>query len=247
VLKASQQVEFYDELLDAEPVRMGIATIDTPKVPEDHVEMLGLMTGLTEELLARGKFVVVVGGDHSISSGFVRAVSQHYPAFGVIQLDAHADLRDTYEGRSLSHACAMARIREITPDTLQIGIRSMSAEEALRVKKEHLPFCTMRDWRRGRFDLKAALRALPEKVFITLDVDVFDWSVVSGTGTPEPGGMGWDEALELLQTIFEAREVVGCDVVELACRRGDINSPFAVAKLIYKMIGFKFTRELTGG
>lgn len=246
VLAASQQLEFYDEVLDAEPFRMGIATIDTPKIPEDPVEMLGLLAKLTDELLAGEKFVVVVGGDHSISSGFARSLASHYPSFGAIQLDAHADLRESYEGRPLSHACAMARIREITPHTLQIGIRSMAAEEARRVEQEKLSFCTMRQWRSGLFDLKASLKALPERVFITLDVDVFDWSVIAGTGTPEPGGMGWDEALDLLQAIFEAKEVIGCDVVELAYRPHDPNSPYAVAKLIYKIIGFKFVRELQG-
>jgi len=244
VLEASQQVEFYDVELDAEPFRVGIATLASPSVPDDPGRMTDLLAQLTDDLLIRNKFPIVVGGDHSITSGCVRALSKHYPALGVIQLDAHADLRDSYDGSPLSHASVMARIREMTPHSLQLGIRSMDVEEAQRVKAEKLPFCTMRQWRRGQFDLQAALAALPEKVFITLDVDVFDWSVIAGTGTPEPGGLYWDEALELLETIFASKTVVGCDVVELACRPHDLNSPYAVAKLIYKMIGFKFAGQL---
>ena len=133
----------------------------------------------------------------------------------------------------------------MTPHTLQIGIRSMAAEEAQLIKAANINLCTMDHWRKGQFDLSSALDALPEKIFITLDVDVFDWSVISSTGTPEPGGMGWYETLDLLETIFKTKEVVGCDVVELACQPNDINSPFAVAKLIYKMVGLKFVNQLT--
>jgi agmatinase len=242
VLEASQQVEFYDDVLNAEPSRVGIATLAEPIVPDDPGQMASLGEHLTDELLTRNKFPIVIGGDHSITSGCVRALAKRFPRLGVIQLDAHADLRENYAGSPLSHACTMARIREITPHTLQFGIRSMAAEEAQKVKDENLSFCTMHQWRRGQFDLKAALAALPESVFVTLDVDVFDWSVIAGTGTPEPGGLYWDEALELLKTIFDIKAVVGCDVVELACRPHDINSPYAVAKLIYKMIGFKYAR-----
>lgn len=240
VLEASQQVEFYDELLDLEPFRIGLATAAEPAIPEAPDQMLNLVEHLTEKLMSQGKLVVLLGGDHSISPGYARALAKKYPDLGVIQLDAHADLRDAYDGSPLSHACAMARIREITPHTLQIGIRSMAAEEAKLIKHDHLAVCTMDQWRRGNFDLGAALGNLPEKVFITLDVDVFDWSVIAGTGTPEPGGLQWYETLQLLATIFESKNVVGWDVVELALRPGDSNSPFAVAKLIYKMIGLKF-------
>jgi agmatinase len=245
VLEASQQVEFYDDILDAEPFRVGIATPEMPAIPTDPAEMIASLAQITDDLLTKGQFPIVIGGDHSITTGYVQSIAKHHPGFGVIQLDAHADLREAYEDNPLSHASVMARIREITPHTLQIGIRSMAVEEARRVKEENLSFCTMRQWRRGAFDLKAGLAALPEKVFITLDVDVFDWSVIASTGTPEPGGFYWDETLDLLQTIFACKEVVGCDVVELAYRPSDPNSPFAVAKLIYKMIGFKFAHCLT--
>ncbi|MBN2034965.1 MAG: arginase family protein, partial [Deltaproteobacteria bacterium] len=136
----------------------------------------------------------------------------------------------------------MARLREITPHTLQIGIRSMCAEEASLVKAQDLALCTMHRYRRGGFDLEAELARLPEQLFITVDVDVFDWSVIASTGTPEPGGMLWDEAMDLLQMVFRSKMVIGFDVVELAHRDHDANSPFATAKLIYKMIGMRFAR-----
>jgi agmatinase len=244
VLEASQQVEFYDEELDAEPFRVGIATLAEPAIPADAERMVTLLGDIIDPLLSQGRFPIVVGGDHSITTGYARALAKHHEVFGVVQLDAHADLRPSYDGSPLSHASVMARIREITPHTLQIGIRSMDVEEARLVRVEDLPFCTMRKWRQGRFDLKSALAGLPENVFITLDVDVFDLSVIASTGTPEPGGLGWYEALELLRTIFVTKNVVGCDVVELAHRPHDANSPFAVAKLIYKLIGYKFARQL---
>ncbi|MEJ2662183.1 MAG: arginase family protein [Desulfobacteraceae bacterium] len=190
----------------------------------------------------QGKFVVVIGGDHSITNGYLRAVRRQYAQFGVIQLDAHADLRDSYDGSPLSHACTMARARELTPHCLQIGIRSMSKAEARRIKEEGLALYTMQDWRNGRLDLGAALDRLPAKVFLTLDVDVFDWSVISDTGTPEPGGCYWQEAMDLLETVFAAKDVIGADVVELSPdpQSSNARSAFAVAKLIYKMIGLRF-------
>lgn len=245
VLEASHQVEFYDDSLDAEPYVVGIGTLSTPPVPHSPEEMEALMFSVTDALLARGQFPIVIGGDHSISAGSIRAVAKHHPFFGVIQLDAHADLRESYNNSRLSHACAMARALDFTSDTLQIGIRSLDIGEARRVRQQQLALCTMRQWRGGGFNLEGALAGLPDTIFLTIDVDVFDWSVIASTGTPEPGGMLWDEALDLLGVIFRRKNVVGCDVVELSYRESDPNSPFAVAKLIYKMIGFKFADLLT--
>ena len=243
VLEASQYLELYDEVQDAEPYRIGIFTLDAPRIPSVPEKMVELLQDTIRPLLDQDKFVVVIGGDHSITNGYLRALKQRYGRFGVIQLDAHADLRDTYEGSALSHACTMARALEQTPFCLQIGIRSMSADEARRIKDQNLALYTMQDWRRGRMDLMAALDRLPDKVFLTLDVDVFDWSVIASTGTPEPGGCYWDEALELLWTIFNAKEIIGMDVVELSQNPQEVKSSFAVAKLIYKMIGWRFLKS----
>ena len=240
VLQASRYLELYDEDLDVETHRIGIFTPASPEIAGNSRQMAIQLQGAIEDLLDAGKFIVVVGGDHSITNGYFAALSGRHDAFGVIQLDAHADLRESYDGSALSHACTMARALEYTPHTLQIGIRSLSAEEARRAKSRNLALYTMRDWRGGRINMDAALARLPDKVFLTLDVDVFDWSVIASTGTPEPGGCSWDEAMDLLEVIFTAKEVVGMDVVELSYTPGDRNSPFAVAKLIYKMIGMRF-------
>ncbi len=239
VLEASAFLELYDEVLDYEPYRAGIATLEQPDVPDDDEAMFSTVHTVTSSLLDNDKFVILLGGDHSITSGYYKALHDKHGPVSVIQLDAHADLRDSYEGSKLSHACTMSRIREYTQDTLQIGIRSMSVEEAERIKTERINLCTMHDYRSRKFNLDAALRNLPDPVFITCDVDVFDWSVIASTGTPEPGGLLWDEAMALLQKIFTLKNVVGFDVVELASNENDRNSPFAVAKLIYRMIGFK--------
>lgn len=245
VLEASHFVEFYDEVLDCEPMQVGISTIEAPRIPDTPEKMIETLFQTTSQLLAQDKFVVVIGGDHSISSGFFQAIIEKYGAVSVIQLDAHADLRDSYEGSPLSHACVMSRIREKTSDTLQIGIRSISREEMDLVRNEDILLYTMHQIRFGDFDLDEILSELPDPVFITLDVDVFDWSVIRSTGTPEPGGLLWDEALDILQQIFENKEVVGFDIVELSHNESDPNSAFAVAKLIYKMIGFKYHAVLS--
>lgn len=243
VLKASHYLELFDEVLDDEPCRVGIATIAEPEIPDHPAAMRDALASLTGALFDQGKFVVVIGGDHSITGGTVQALADRHAAFGVLQLDAHADLRDSYDGSPLSHACVMARIREITPHTVQIGIRSMSAGESRLVKDQNLSLCTMHRLRKDGFNLAAALRPLPENLFVTVDVDVFDWSVIASTGTPEPGGMLWDECLDLLEVVFRRKTVIGFDVVELAHRDHDPNSPFATAKLIYKMIGMRFRRS----
>ena len=242
VLEASQYLELYDEVLDTEPNQVGIFTAAAPTIATDPEGMAGQLQALVQPLLEQGKFVVVVGGDPSVTNGYLRALKQRYAQFGVIQLDAHADLRESYDGSPLSHACTMARALELTPHCLQIGIRSLSKTEAQRVKEDRLALYTMQDWRKGRLDLGFVLDRLPDKVFLTLDVDVFDWSVISDTGTPEPGGCYWDEAMELLPAVFAAKDIIGVDIVELSHvpQSPDTRSAFAVAKLIYKMIGWRF-------
>lgn len=237
VIEASQYLELYDEVLKGEPYRMGITTLAPLTMSGDQNEMVQTVHRNVKTVLEKGKFVVVIGGDHSISSPHFVALHEKFGELSAIQVDAHADLRDAFQGSKLSHGSVMARIREHTEHTLQIGIRSLSLEEAMRIERENLAVCTMYDFRRS-FDLESALQRLPDPVFLTFDVDVLDWSVIMSTGTPEPGGFLWDEALHMLEMIFAAKNVIGFDVVELLYREGDRNSPFAVAKLIYKMLGF---------
>lgn len=247
IITASQHLELYDEILMAEPFRMGIVTVIPPNISSDPEALQEAIYQSSTALIQQNKFVVLVGGDHSVTSGYFKALHDRYGRLSVIQLDAHSDLRDTYNGSSFNHACVMSRIREITGDTLQIGIRSMSSEEADRIRSENLMVCTMSDYRNGDFDVDGAVECLPDAVFITVDVDVFDWSVIRSTGTPEPGGFLWDEALSLLKKIFMRKNVVGFDVVELSYTENDRNSPFAVAKLIYKMLGFKLASQISRG
>jgi N1-aminopropylagmatine ureohydrolase len=247
VIDASNHLELYDEMLDAEPYRMGIATVVSPEIFADAERTQASVHAIIKTLIDDEKFVVMLGGDHSLSSGCVKALREKHHQLSVIQLDAHSDLRDTFEDSPYSHACAMSRIRELTENTLQIGIRSMSVAEARRIEKEKLPVCTMAAYRNRKFDINAALDALSEPVYLTVDVDVFDWSVIRSTGTPEPGGLLWDEAVALLHQIFMRKDIVGIDVVELCGDPNDRNSAFAVAKLIYKMLGFKLEAEVNRG
>ncbi len=178
-----------------------------------------------------------VGGEHSITAGAVAAHLNHYPEMGVIQFDAHADLRSTYNGSPWNHACVMARVYEkiAAQRGLQLGIRSLSAQEARQAQEQRYRIVYARDILQGRADLAACLAGLPSHVYITFDVDVFDPSVVRSTGTPEPGGLDWYTVMDALEQIFAQKHVVGLDVVELS--EGDTASAFAVARLLYRMIG----------
>ena len=247
VIEASRHLELYDEVLKAEPYRMGVATVMPPNIDLDPAALQEAIFQYSKALILQGKFVVLVGGDHSVTTGYFKALHDKHHRLSAIQLDAHSDLRDTYNDSPFSHACVMSRIRELTRDTLQIGIRSLSSEEAERIRRENLPVCTMSDYRSGKFDIKDAVERLPDPVFLTVDVDVFDWSVIRSTGTPEPGGFMWDEAVNLLYEIFLRKNVVGFDVVELSHDEYDKNSSFAVAKLIYKMLGFKLATAVNRG
>jgi agmatinase len=244
VIEASGLLELYDEVLDAEPYRAGIFTAAPLPVSGSGADVVHEVRRAVSQILGAGKFPVVLGGDHSVTPGAVKGVAEYYSSLGVIQLDAHADLRTEYDGSPESHACVMARVREVTRETLQVGIRSMSVEEARQAAQDRLALFTMNRIRTRGFDPRKALRVLPKDVYITVDVDVFDWSVIASTGTPEPGGMLWDEALAFLSEIFSTKNVVGFDVVELSRSQWDRNSPFAVAKLIYKMLGFKMASEI---
>jgi len=239
VIEASHYLELFDEEFKAEPYRMGITTIFPPKLSGNPAEVQKAIQSSCSALIRDGKYVVLLGGDHSISVGYFMALLEKHETISIVQLDAHADLRETYEGSLFSHACVMSRLRELTKSTLQIGIRSMSAQEADRIEREGLAVYTMADYRKREARTKEFINKLPDPVFVTLDVDVFDWSVIRSTGTPEPGGLLWDEGLGLLKYIFLHKKVIGFDVVELSHEENDRNSPFAVAKLIYKMLAFK--------
>jgi len=248
LLDASEYLEFYDEVLKCCPHQVGIVTAEPTPISTDHARMHQIVFEKTNDILQHHKIPVLVGGDHSISSGAFRAFYEKYGSISCIQIDAHGDLRHQYEKSIYSHASVLARIREMTPHTLQIGIRSMSIEEAETISKEQMMVCTMHDYRRRLFPLDDALSKLPDPVYLTFDVDAMDWSVVASTGTPEPGGFYWDEMMDLLEKIFTCKQVIGFDMVELSTSANDRNSPFAAAKLLYKMIAFSsfYGKEISG-
>src|SRR6267142_2273383 len=239
ILEASRQVEFYDEELDLEPFRIGVTTLAEIEVePADMEAGLRKLEAVVAEVTAKGMIPLTLGGEHSLTFAPVGALRERYPGMAVLQLDAHLDLRDEYQGTKLSHASVMRRIRDLGVPTVAVGIRSVSREEADYVHAEGVPVFLAREIRARGLDVSAVLAALPNPVYITVDLDAFDPAEVPAVGTPEPGGLTWDEGLRLLRAVCERRQVVGCDIVELCPIPGQPASDFFAAKLANKLIGY---------
>ncbi len=239
ILRASQAMELYDEELNAEPFRIGIATLP-PFLPAAF-DMSSALAELEDEALvhlAAEKFLVTLGGEHSLTQATVRAARQAHGEIGVVQFDAHADLRQEFEGTPYSHASVMRRIVEDGIPTLAVGIRSLSAPEAELVRRRDLPVVWGHQLDRAEELFPRLLERLPEKVYLTFDIDYFDPSLVPATGTPEPGGGLWHPTLALLRLLFLEKTVVAMDLVELAPIGGHPASDFLAAKLVYKSIGY---------
>ncbi|PIS31313.1 agmatinase [Candidatus Saganbacteria bacterium CG08_land_8_20_14_0_20_45_16] len=227
ILTASLQVENFDEELKAEPYVFGIHT-------QGNCQIKGLASRVKRHLAA-GKTPIILGGEHSITPFVVKAAAQQDQALSVLQLDAHADLRDKYQGKKNNHACVMRRVLEICP-AVQVGVRSLSKEEWGFAKKSGQD--KKMHWAQDKLDIKKIKNQLSKNVYITIDVDVFDPSLIPAVGTPEPGGLSWYQVLNLLREICQTKNVVGFDVVELSPRLNELVSPFAVAKLVYKVISY---------
>lgn len=244
ILEASHYVELYDDELDEEVYRIGIHTLP-PWLP-DNMEPEACVEGLEElvaELLAKSKFVLTLGGEHSIAPGAIRAHRARTPGMSILHFDAHGDLRDEYEGQKHSHACAARRWVELGIPTVQVGIRSISKEEVDFVRKTGLLVVSNREMHRSDDWIPGALSRLTEEVYITFDVDFFDGSLVPGTGTPEPGGGTYDQALTILRRVATAKRIIGADVVEHSPVPGNRAPDFMVAKLCHKLLGYTFFRE----
>jgi agmatinase len=244
ILLASTQVELFDEELGVDAHRVGIYTL--PEM-EFHDSDLGRSVArireVITEVVTRGKLPIVLGGEHSVTPAAVGAVAAAHPKLSVLQIDAHSDLRDRYQGSPYSHACAMRRSLEFAP-AVQVGIRAMSEEE--RADLPGLRTRVFYDWnmREDAGWMDAVVDALGDDVYITVDVDGMDPAIMPATGTPEPGGLTWPEMLGLMRRVFARRHVVGWDVVELS--PNGMHAPnFLCARLIYKMLGYRFARELT--
>lgn len=248
ILKASQYVEFYDEELKREICfEKGIATLEPLHLEEkSSEEALDIIYNQTKALLNDDKFVVTLGGEHTVSLAPIKAHFEKYDDLTIIQIDAHSDLRDEYEGSKYSHACVMARVAELTKNIYQIGIRAQEKEEAKFIRENKIKTYYMRDIRRGKFGKKwfrNVVRNMTDNVYITFDVDGFDPSVIPATGTPEPGGLFWDEALDFIKEIAKHKKIVGFDVVELAPSENHPASNFITAKLVYKILNYAFWKN----
>jgi len=244
VVDASRNMELYDEETDAEVYRLGIHTAEVSPPVEPPEAMMESLLGRARELVGAGKFVCMIGGEHSVSAPVIQAHAEKYENLSVLQIDAHADLRDTYDGTPHSHASIMARVvRDLKLPAVQVGIRSISAEEARSLDE----FPTRIFWAKdvaGRTDWwEEAVAGLTENVYLTIDIDGLDPSLVAQTGTPEPGGLGWYETLGLIRTLARSRRVVGMDLTEYAYVEGFSASAFLCAKLIYKSLSYIFESE----
>lgn len=242
IIDASRYMETYDDETGKEIYKLGIYTAEEIKPirpkPEEVIEMVTKEAGV---ILKAGKFPVILGGEHSITLGPVKAFKKKIKNFSVLQLDAHRDLRDSFQGSRHSHACIAKRIIELAPLT-QAGIRSLSKEEAGKEYKNLKTFF-MKDMIGNEDWMEAAIDSLDnDRVYVTIDMDVFDPSIMPSVGTPEPGGMGWYDTLALLKMLSRKKEIIGFDVVELSPAPGNISPDFLAAKLIYKFLNYIFLK-----
>lgn len=246
VIEASRYLERFDDELNQETFKIGIYTTEPLNIRDvSPEEMVNKVYSASAEVLKSGKFPILVGGEHSVSIGAVKASKEVYPDLSVLQFDAHNDLRNEYFGSRLNHGCVGRRISEICP-VVEVGTRSLSKEEKdfiasqanARVKVFSVyDILEMPMWK----DKVSA--SLSEHVYVTIDLDVFDPSIVPAVGTPEPGGLGWYEMLDLLKEISKEKKIVGFDVVELCPIKGQVSSDFFAAKLIYRLLGYVFGKK----
>lgn len=248
IIQASHQVEFFDAELGMEACRKGIFTEaaldfegETAESAQKKIEKA------VARLLDAGKFPILLGGEHALSGAAIKAASERHPNLSVLQIDAHADLRESYEGSRYSHASAMRLAHPYVRGIVGVGIRSVCAEE-VAYAKEHPDIFLQYDpvRRRNKNWIDEAIGRLTDTVYLTVDLDGFDPSLIPATGTPEPGGLGWYEGLDLIRTLFERKKVITADVVELLPLPHQHASEFAAAKLVYKIIGYwqKFQNSL---
>ncbi len=241
IIKASHFVEFYDEELDQETYKKtGIATLEplnfNGKVDAEAIE---LIEKATSENIHNEKFVISLGAEHTVTLGFFKSHLKKYPGIGILQIDAHSDLRQSYNDNPYSHASVMARIHDLGVNIFQIGIRAQCKDEAELIKFSPI----INTWYAHQIAANPywqdeVIAALPEKIYLTIDADGFDPSVMPAVGTAEPGGLMWFETLQFLKKVCIHKEVVGFDIVECAPKEGEILTQFNLAKLLYKILGY---------
>lgn len=243
IIAASHEVELFDEDLWTEPFRtIGIATMDAPAIPGEVADALDRIEAITEDLLNAGKFPLILGGEHSVTAGVIRPFARRFDELAVLHFDAHADLRDGYEGEHYSHAAALRRVLDHDNIKLvSVGIRNISAEEIpfLEANRDRVSIHWAKD--RAKYDPEAIAAELGDRpVFITVDLDGFDSSLMPATGTPEPGGLFWQDVIDIIKATACTHQIVGADVMELAPIDGWHACDFLAAKLAYRILGYAF-------
>lgn len=239
ILNASFNLEFYDIETDSEVFKEGIFTESAVEGFIDPEPMTQAVRDRVSHIFDRDKFPVVLGGEHSVSIGAIQAASEHFENLTVLQLDAHSDLRDSYEGSAYNHACVMARVKGYVP-IVQVGIRSMDACEKPNMDIGRIFFAHDVFSSPTSIWIDQVISLLTENVYVTIDLDVFDPSIMPATGTPEPGGMTWYEMTALMRKVNAVKNVVGFDIVELCPRDNLWSCDFLAAKLLYKILTYKF-------
>ncbi|MFD1016481.1 agmatinase [Winogradskyella rapida] len=239
-LEASENMELYDIETDSEVYQQGIYLAEAVTENSSPEAMVEAVHQSTKKFIKKNKFVTVFGGEHSVSIGTIRAFNEMFNDLTVLHIDAHADLRESYEGSTCNHACAVYEASQTT-NLIQVGIRSMDSIEKTVMDKEKTYFA--HDMVLGDSWMDAAIDQMTGNVFITFDLDAFDPSIMPSTGTPEPGGLLYYETLEFLKLVFKEKNVVGFDIVELCPNEQEKSSDFLAAKLYYKMLSYKFQNE----
>jgi agmatinase len=240
LLEASANLELYDIETDSEVFKHGIVTVDPVLCPEEPDAMVAAVYERARRLLEDGKFIVGIGGEHTISVGLVQAAATRFSNLSVFQFDAHADARNDYEGSRYNHACVMSRIGEICP-YVQAGIRSMDSSELKTLNRDRTFFAY--EILKGPDVTSRALKALTKNVYITIDLDVLDSSIMPSTGTPEPGGLDWYTLLDFIESVVVEKNIVGIDITELLPNPANRGPDFVAAKLVYRVLSMIFLRE----
>ena len=243
IIKASHQVELYDEELNCEPYKkIGIKTLKPFKIDKNIVKALKQISKINEECLKKKIFPLVLGGEHTITPGCIAPFAKKYDKLCLLHFDAHADLRESYNGNQFSHASAIRRcLDHKNISVISFGIRNISSSEIYFLNKNSSRIKIFWSKNKKKWDLKKFKKLIKNKtVYLTFDVDGLDSSVMPATGTPEPGGLFWDETLDIIKIAFKNSNIVGADINELSPIKGFDSYNFLVAKLAYKILSYKF-------
>jgi len=237
-------MELWDEETGTDVHQIGVHTLPEMEFPQASMDdVIAEIRRVCGQIVSRDKFLVMLGGEHSITPAAVAAVAERHTGLSVLQIDAHADLRDSFMGTPHNHACAMRRSLEFAARLTQVGIRSLSVEEAEVVPTLATTVFYDHNMRQDPAWMDHVVESLDDTVYLTIDVDGLDPAIMPATGTPEPGGLSWYETLSLLRKVFAARRVVACDVVELSPIPGLAAPNFLCAKLVYKILSYGFGHE----